>query len=95
MMQGNADGSLVDDSLYDDVSEEEEIEEDDMIDLWIVRNSFEEGTAQLEILTYQNKFNCTNRKIINVCNAKIEALCVYNGNQIWMVDSLKFVYIYW
>jgi serine/threonine protein kinase len=75
--------------------EEEEIEEDDLVDVWIARNSVEEGTAQLEILTYQNKVNCTARKLINICNERIEALCVYNGNQIWLVDSLKFVYIYW
>lgn len=75
--------------------EEEEIEEDDMIDLWVVRNSLEEGTSQLEVLTYQNKLNCVNRKMINVCNEKIESICVYNGNQIWLVDSLKFIYIYW
>ncbi len=87
---------LANDPLYDDSSDdEEEIEEDDLVDMWVVRNSLEEGTAQLEILTYQNKLNCTGRKLINVCNERIEALCVYNGNQIWLVDSLKFIYIYW
>lgn len=87
--------SSLDVGELDDEDDQEEIEEDDVIDMWIARNNLEEGTSQLEILTYQNKLNCTNRKLINVCNERIEVICVYNGNQIWLVDSLKFVYIFW
>lgn len=75
--------------------EDDEIEEEDMIDLWVVRNSLDEGVSQLEVLTYENSLNCTNRKQINVCNEKIEALCVYNGNQVWCVDSLKSIFVFW
>ena len=73
----------------------EEIEEEDLIDLWLVRNSIDEGASQLEVLTYENKLNCVSRKQINVCSEKIESLCVYNGNQVWCIDASKCVYIYW
>jgi hypothetical protein len=75
--------------------DEEEIEEDDLIDLWLVRNSLEENTSQLEILTYQMKLNCTSRKIVNVSSENIQSICVYNANQIWLVDARKFIYVYW
>jgi serine/threonine protein kinase/GTPase SAR1 family protein len=74
--------------------DEEEIEED-LLDVWIVRNCLDEATTQLEVLTYENRLNCTARKLINVSCEKIEALCVYNGTQVWCVDSSKCIYIYW
>lgn len=73
----------------------EEIEKEDAIDVWIVRNSVEESISQLEILTYENKLNCTCRKVIDVSNSLIESMCIYNSNQIWCIDGLKNVYIYW
>ena len=73
----------------------EEIEEEDAIDIWIVRNSAEEANSQLEILTYENKLNCTCRKFIDVSSNMIEAMCIYNRNQIWCIDASKCVYIYW
>lgn len=79
-------------SLTDD--DEIEEEEEDVIDLWVVRNSVDEGASQFEILTYENKLNCTNRKLINVCCEKIESLCVYNKNQVWCIDANKCIYIY-
>lgn len=79
--------------------EDEEIEEEDLIDIWIVKNSnTSENSAlsQIEILTYENKLNCTNRKSINVSNYKIESICILNKiNQIWMIDSNKSIFIYW
>lgn len=80
------------DNCYDD---DDEIEEEDLIDVWVVRNSLEEGVSQFEVLTYENRLNCTGRKQINVCNERIEAMCAYNGNQIWCVDSLKTIFVYW
>ncbi len=76
------------------VEEEIEEEEEDVIDLWVVRNSVDEGASQFEILTYENKLNCTNRKLVNVCCDEIESLCVYNKNQVWCVDANKCIYIY-
>lgn len=78
----------------DDDSDDDEIEEEDVIDVWVVRNSLEEGVSQFEVLTYENRLNCTSRKQINVCNERIEAMCVYNGNQIWSIDSLKSIFVY-
>ncbi len=79
----------------DELLANEEIEEEDAIDVWIVRNSIEESTSQLEILTYENKLNCTCRKVIDVSANLIESMCIYNRNQIWCIDALKNVYIYW
>lgn len=80
---------------HDDDDTDDEIEEEDLIDVWVVRNSQDEGMSQFEVLTYENRLNCTGRKQINVCHERIEALCVYNGNQVWCVDSLKTVFVYW
>ena len=80
---------------FDNLNPDEvEEEEEDVIDLWVVRNSIDEGASQLEILTYENKLNCTNRKLINVCCEKIEQLCLYNKNQIWCIDASKCIFIY-
>ena len=84
-----------DDFGYEDSLEDEEIEEEDLVDLWVVRNSMEEGTSQFEVLTYENRLNCTNRKLINVSIERIEAIAIYNGNQIWCVDVAKCIYVYW
>lgn len=78
----------------DELIEEEEIEEEDVVDLWIARNCIEESFSQFEVLTYENKLNCTNRKVVNVSNEPIEAICLYNGNQIWCIDASKSIYIY-
>lgn len=93
-------GLQIDDMLMskleiEDDDEDDEIEEEDLIDVWVVRNSLEEGVSQFEVLTYENRLNCTARKQINVCNERIESLCVYNSNQIWCVDSLKTIFVYW
>ena len=74
---------------------DEEIEEEDAIDVWIVRNSVEENFSQLEILTYENKLNCTSRKYVDVSTQPIEAMCLYNKNQMWCIDAAKSAYIYW
>lgn len=75
--------------------ENEEFEEEQVLDLWVVRNSQNEGSSQIEILSYEYSLNCTGKKVINVCPGKIEMLCVYNENQVWCVDSSKCLYIYW
>ena len=75
--------------------ENEEFEEEEVIDMWVVRNSQNEGSSQIEILSYEYNLNCTSKKVINVCPGKIEMLCVYNENQVWCVDSSKCLYIYW
>ena len=75
--------------------DEDEIEEEDLIDVWVVRNCIDEGASQLEVLTYESRLNCAARKQINVCNERIEALCVYNGNQLWCVDASKSIFVYW
>lgn len=77
-----------------DGDEEIEEEEEDMFDIWVVRNSYDEGASQLEILTYENQFNCTNRKMINVCCEKIESMCLYNKNQVWCIDAAKCLFVY-
>jgi hypothetical protein len=77
-----------------DYIEDEEIEEEDVIDVWSVRNNAESNLCQLEILTYENKLNCTNRKLVNVCKGKVEAMCIYNTNQIWCIDSTYNIYIF-
>lgn len=74
--------------------EDEEFEEEEVLDMWVVRNSQNEGSSQIEILSYEYSLNCTGKKIINVCPGKIEMLCVYNDNQVWCVDSSKCLYIY-
>ena len=79
----------------DELLVNEEIEEEDAIDVWIVRNSTEENISQLEILTYENKLNCTSRKYVDVSSNTIEAMCLYNKNQMWCIDSAKSAYIYW
>lgn len=85
--------------VEEQLDDEEEIEEEDLIDIWIVRNNNSDENAafsQLEILTYENKLNCTNRKSINVSNCKIESVChVAKLNQIWLIDSNKSIFIYW
>lgn len=73
---------------------DEEFEEEDVIDMWVVRNSQNEGSSQIEILSYEYNLNCTNKRVINVCPGKIEMLCNYNENQVWCIDSLKCLYIY-
>ena len=82
------------DENEDELIEDEEIEEEDVIDLWVARNSVEESCSQFEVLTYENKLNCTSRKIINVSNELIEAICLYNGNQVWCIDASKSIYVY-
>lgn len=83
----------IDTTSDDDDDDDDEVE--DLIDVWVVRNCPDEGVSQFEVLTYESRLNCTARKQINVCNEKVEALCVYNANQIWCVDSLKAVFVYW
>jgi len=82
--------------LYDDDSyENEEIEEEDCLDVWIVRNADDDQhPSQFEILTYENNLNCASRKTITIGKDQIEVLCVYNKNQIWCLDATKTVYIY-
>ena len=75
--------------------EEEEYDEEDVIDLWVVRNSQNEGASQIEILTYENRTNCTNKRLINVCSQQIESLCIYNQNQIWCIDASRCLFVYW
>ncbi|CAF0874165.1 unnamed protein product, partial [Brachionus calyciflorus] len=81
----------------EDDSDLEEIEEEDLIDVWVVRNKNEldDSVAQIEILTYESKLNCTSRKVANLSNHKIEALCHLNkSGQIWFVDSNKTIFVY-
>ncbi len=72
----------------------EEFEEEDVVDVWVVRNSQNEGSSQIEILSFEYSLNCVAKKVINVCPGQVEMLFVYNGNQIWCIDSAKCLYIY-
>jgi hypothetical protein len=92
--QSNSNLENDDDDNDDGFLTNEEIEEEDAIDIWIARNSIEEATSQLEILTYENKLNCTSRKYIDVSSNAIEAMCIYNKNQLWCIDSAKSVFVY-
>lgn len=93
--QKEASGVTTNFESEDELLINEEVEEEDAIDVWLVRNSIEESTSQLEILTYENKLNCTCRKVIDVSTSLIESMCIYNGNQIWCIDGLKNIFIYW
>jgi len=72
----------------------DEFEEEDVVDVWVVRNSQNEGSSQIEILAYEYSLNCVGKKVVNVCPGQVEMLCVYNGNQVWCIDSAKCLYIY-
>jgi hypothetical protein len=78
--------------IYDNMNDEEE--QVDLMDIWIVKNCIDDDESKLEILTYENTHNCTNRKQINVCSERIDAICLYK-NQIWCIDSMKCIYLFW
>ena len=79
----------------DDDDDDEEIEEEDVVDMWIARNNSDAPCTQLEILTYENKLNCTSRRAMNVAEHPIEAMCLYNSCQMWCVDANKCIHVYW
>lgn len=78
--------------VYDAISDEEEQVE--LMDLWIIKNCIDDNESKLEILTYENTHNCTNRKQINVCSERLDAMCLFK-NQIWCIDSMKCIYVFW
>lgn len=93
--QENDDFEVEDRSEEDDETDLEEIEEEDLIDVWVVNNK-EESVTQVEILTYENRLNCTARKMINLSNNIIEACCyLEKANQMWFIDSNKSIFVYW
>ena len=80
---------LVYDTVYD---EEDQI---DFIDIWCVKNCVDYEESKLEVITYElNQNFIGTRKQINVCSEKIEAICLYK-KQIWCIDAMKCVYVYW
>ena len=48
--------------IYDSINDEED--EVDLMDVWIVKNCEHDDESKLEILTYENTHNCTSRKQI-------------------------------
>jgi hypothetical protein len=95
MIEGKPDSTRLYMDSYGDSTEDEEIEEEDCLDVWIVRNADDyQHASQFEILTYENNLNCANRKTLTISKERIEVLCVYNKNQIWCMDATKSIYIY-
>lgn len=78
--------------IYDSINDEEE--RVDLMDVWIVKNCESDDESKLEILTYENTHNCTSRKQINVCSERIDGICLYK-NQIWCIDAMKCIYVFW
>ena len=80
------------DYVYDTIYDlEDEIE---LMDIWIVKNCIDDSESKFEILTYENYHNFTSRKQINVCSEQIDSICLYK-KQIWCIDSMKCVYVFW